>query len=87
MDVFEVQVSTDASGNVMTAMRIWLEQHRVRLVMFHCRNSPDGVVLGIRFHNRMEAEKFAHEFNGAVAIVAATTMVEENSTRPVLNPG
>jgi hypothetical protein len=71
MDVFEVQVSTDDSGNVISAMRIWLEQHRVRLVMFHCRNSPDGVIVGIRFRNRIEAEKFAQEFNGAVAIVVA----------------
>ena len=71
MDIFEVQVPAGDASDMMAAVRTWLDQHGIKPVMFHYHRSPDGMVLGIRFRERPEAEQFAQKFGGVVVVVAA----------------
>ena len=70
MDIFEVQVLASDASDIMAAVRTWLDQRGIMPVMFHYRRSPDGMVLGIRFRERSEAEQFTQKVGGVVIVVA-----------------
>ena len=48
----------------MSAMRIWLDEHRFEPSTFHCRDSDCGMLVSVEFKISGEAAAFAERFDG-----------------------
>ena len=48
----------------MSAMRIWLDEHRFEPSTFYCRDSDCGMLVSVEFKISGEAAAFAERFDG-----------------------
>jgi hypothetical protein len=75
MYAVDIHVEQGDLSRKMSAMRIWLDEHRFEPSTFSCRDTDDGTLVCIEFKVPCEAEAFAERFdgraNGRPAVAAA----------------
>jgi hypothetical protein len=81
MYVVDVQVEQGDLPRQMSAMRVWLDDHRFEPSTFSCRNTDYGTLVCIEFKVPSEAEAFAAEFDGRANGRSAGD-IQEDSTLP-----
>ena len=60
----DIRVLPGDLSRQMSAMRIWLDEHRFEPATFSCRDTDSGTLLCIGFKVPREAEAFAERFDG-----------------------
>jgi hypothetical protein len=64
MSAVEIRLDPSDLSREMSAMRVWLDQHRVDASSFSCRCDESGVVVCLEFARVDEAQAFADRFGG-----------------------
>ena len=64
MYVVDIHVEQGELSRQMSAMRIWLDEHRFEPSAFFCRDADYGTLVCIEFKVPREAEAFAEHFDG-----------------------
>jgi len=60
----DINVQSGHLSRQMSAMRIWLDEHRFEPSTFSCRDTDRGVLVCVEFKVPREAEAFAEHFDG-----------------------
>jgi hypothetical protein len=60
----DIRVQQGDLSRQMSAMRIWLDDHRFEPSTFSCRDTDSGTLVCIEFKVPREAEAFAERFDG-----------------------
>ena len=60
----DIRVLEGDLSRQMSAMRIWLDEHRFEPSIFSCRDTDYGTLVCIGFKVPREAEAFAEHFDG-----------------------
>jgi hypothetical protein len=60
----DIHVEQGDLSRQMSAMRIWLDEHRFEPSTFSCRDTDCGILVSIEFKVPREAEAFAEHFDG-----------------------
>jgi hypothetical protein len=63
------RVPLNHAGQLMGAMRVWLDRRRVVPTAFHCDDKNNGVEIEITFRKQADATACAAEFEGLQAVV------------------
>ena len=66
----------------MSAMRVWLDEHRFEPSTFSCRDTESGTLVCIGFKVPREAEAFAERFDGQ----ASGRLRTDPEWEPALSP-
>ena len=64
MNVVGIRVEPSDLSKQMTAMRLWLDEHRIDLSTFACRHTEDGMLVQAEFRLANHATAFAERFGG-----------------------
>jgi hypothetical protein len=64
MYIVDIRVQSGDLSRQMSAMRIWLDEHRFEPSTFSCRDTDDGTLVCLEFKVPHEAEAFAEQFDG-----------------------
>ena len=64
MHVVGIRVKPSDLSKQMTAMRLWLDEHRIDLSTFACRHTEDGMLVDAEFRLAHHAAAFAERFGG-----------------------
>ena len=64
MYTVDIRVQQGDLSRQMSAMRIWLDEHRFEPSTFSCHDTDDGTIVCIEFKVPREAEAFAEQFDG-----------------------
>jgi hypothetical protein len=64
MYAVDIHVEQGELSRKMSAMRIWLDEHRFEPSTFSCRDTNCGMLVCIEFKAPGEAEAFAERFDG-----------------------
>jgi hypothetical protein len=67
----------------MSAMRIWLDEHRFEPSTFFCRVTDYGMLVCIEFKVPREAEAFAERFDGQANGRLGAHLEEESALSPL----
>jgi hypothetical protein len=67
----------------MSAMRIWLDEHRFEPSTFSCRDTDYGMLVSIEFKVPREAEAFAERFDGQANGRLGAHLEEELALSPL----
>jgi hypothetical protein len=67
----------------MSAMRIWLDEHRFEPSTFSCRDTDYGMLVSIEFKVPREAEAFAERFDGQANGRLGAHLEEESALSPL----
>jgi hypothetical protein len=67
----------------MSAMRIWLDEHRFEPSTFSCRDTDYGTLVSIEFKVPREAEAFAERFDGQANGRLGAHLEEESALSPL----
>jgi len=82
MYAVDIHVQPGDLSRQMSAMRIWLDEHRFEPSTFSCRDTDDGTLVSIEFKIPREAEAFAAQFDGRANGRPAVDIRED----PALSP-
>jgi hypothetical protein len=86
MSAVEIPVNAGDLSREMSAMRLWLDEHRVDVSGFSCSHQEDHVVVRVEFARAQEAHAFADRFvDGTTA--ASITDRTNGLVRGTLVPG
>jgi hypothetical protein len=89
MSAVEIRLDPSDLSREMSAMRVWLDQHRFEPSGFSCRDDDDGMLVCLEFKVADQAQAFAHRFggrsNGPSTMYAAQQPAGE-SLQTVLSP-
>jgi hypothetical protein len=64
MSAVEIRIDQSDLSRAMSAMRIWLDDHRFETSSFTCYDSDCGVLIALEFKAIDQAEAFARRFGG-----------------------
>ena len=64
MYLVDIRMQPGDLSRQMSAMRIWLDEHRFEPSTFSCRDTDCGILVSIEFKVPREAEAFAEHFDG-----------------------
>ena len=81
MYAVDVHVQPGELSRQMSAMRIWLDQHRFEPSTFYCHDTDDGTLVCVEFKEPREAAAFAEQFDGQ-ANHRSTADIREDSALP-----
>jgi hypothetical protein len=62
MSVVEIRLNPSDLSREMSAMRVWLDEHRFEASNFSCRHEEDRVLVCLEFARAYEAQAFATHF-------------------------
>ena len=62
MSVVEIRLNPSDLSREMSAMRVWLDEHRFEASSFSCRHEEDRVLVCLEFARPYEAQAFASHF-------------------------
>jgi hypothetical protein len=62
MSAVEIRLNAGDLSREMSAMRFWLDEHRVDVSGFSCSHQEDHVVVRVEFARAREAHAFADRF-------------------------
>jgi len=82
MYAVDVHVQPGELSRQMSAMRIWLDEHRFEPSTFSCRDTDDGTLVSIEFKVPREAEAFAEQFDGRANGRLVLAVGEESALPP-----
>ena len=82
MYAVDIYVEQGDLSRKMSAMRIWLDEHRFEPSTFSCRDTDDGTLVCIEFKMPREAEAFAEHFDGRANGRPAIAAAEESALSP-----
>jgi hypothetical protein len=66
----------------MSAMRIWLDEHRFEPSTFSCRDTGGGMFVSVEFKISREAAAFAERFDGQADGRLRGDLEEESARSP-----
>ena len=64
MYLVDIRMQPGDLSQQMSAMRIWLDDHRFEPSTFSCRDTDCGMVVSVEFKISREADAFAERFDG-----------------------
>jgi hypothetical protein len=64
MYLVDIRMQPGDLSRQMSAMRIWLDEHRFEPSTFSCRDADSGVLVSVEFKISHEAAAFAARFDG-----------------------
>jgi hypothetical protein len=64
MHVVGIRVKPSDLSKQMATMRLWLDEHRIDLSTFACRDTEDGMLVDAEFRFAHHAAAFAERFGG-----------------------
>ncbi len=64
MHVVGIRVKPSDLSKQMATMRLWLDEHRIDLSTFACRDTEDGMLVHAEFRLARHATAFAERFGG-----------------------
>jgi hypothetical protein len=64
MYLVDIRMQPGDLSRQMSAMRIWLDEHRFEPSTFSCRDADSGVLVSVEFRISHEAAAFAARFDG-----------------------
>lgn len=64
MYLVDIRMQPRDLSRQMSAMRIWLDEHRFEPSTFSCRDTDCGVLVSVEFRISGEAAAFAERFDG-----------------------
>ena len=85
MSVVEIRLNPSDLSREMSAMRVWLDEHRFEASSFSCRNEEDRVLVCLEFARAFEAQAFADHF--AIETSARTAEAGDELARGTLVTG
>jgi hypothetical protein len=62
MSAVEIRLDPSDLSREMSAMRVWLDEHRFEASSFSCRHEEDRVLVCLEFARANEAQAFANRF-------------------------
>ena len=62
MSVVEIRLNPSNLSREMSAMRVWLDEHRFEASSFSCRHEEDRVLVCLEFARAYQAQAFATHF-------------------------
>jgi hypothetical protein len=62
MSAVELRLDPSDLSREMSAMRVWLDEHRFEASSFSCRHEDDQVLICLEFARAHEAQAFANRF-------------------------
>ena len=77
MYAVDIHVEQGDLSRQMSAMRIWLDEHRFEPSTFSCRDADHGMLVCVEFKVPREAEAFAEHFDGRANRRWAVAVAEE----------
>ena len=83
MYAVDVHVEQGNLSQRMSAMWIWLDEHRFEPSTFSCRDTDHGMLVSIEFKVPREAEAFAERFDGQANGRLGAHLNEESALSPV----
>jgi hypothetical protein len=75
----DIRVQQGDLSRQMSAMRIWLDEHRFEPSTFSCRDTDSGTLVCVEFKVPREAEAFAEHFVGRANGRLGTDLEEESA--------
>ena len=75
----DIRVQQGDLSRQMSAMRIWLDEHRFEPSTFSCRDTDSGTLVCIEFKVPREAEAFAEHFDGRANGRLGTDLEQESA--------
>ena len=78
----DIRVEPGELSQQMSAMRIWLDEHRFEPSNFSCRDTDHGMLVCISFRVPREAEAFAEHFDGWADGRLGGDLEEESALSP-----
>ena len=82
MYAVDVHVEQGNLSRQMSAMRIWLDDHRFEPSTFSCRDTDRGMLVCVEFKVPREAEAFAEHFDGRANDRLGTGLGDESALSP-----
>ena len=82
MYILDIHVQPGDLSRQMSAMRIWLDEHRFEPSTFFCRDTDDGTLVCIEFKVPREAEAFAERFDGQATGRSGVDVREDSALSP-----
>ena len=82
MYIVDIHVQPGDLSRQMSAMRIWLDEHRFEPSTFSCRDTDDGTLVCIEFKVPREAEAFAERFDGQATGRSGADVREDSALSP-----
>ena len=79
MNGIDIRVQQGDLSRQMSAMRIWLDEHRFEPSTFSCRDTDSGTLVCIEFKVPREAEAFAEHFDGRANGRLGTDLEQESA--------
>jgi hypothetical protein len=79
MYAVDVHVEQGDLSRQMSAMRIWLDEHRFEPSTFYCRDTDYGMLVSIEFKVSCEAKAFAERFDGQANGRLGSDLKEESA--------
>jgi hypothetical protein len=64
MYLVDIRMQPGVLSQQMSAMRVWLDDHRFEPSTFSCRDTDGGMLVSVEFKISREAAAFAERFDG-----------------------
>ena len=78
----DIQMQQGDLSRQMSAMRVWLDEHRFEPSTFSCRDTDYGTLVCIEFKVPREAVAFAERFDGQAKGRLGADLREESALSP-----
>jgi hypothetical protein len=85
MPTVELRLDPEDLPEKMSAMRLWLDEHRCETSVFKSRRTSDGMFVSVVFGAVGQAEAFAERFAGRLTGAARPGLIGEALEFPTLS--
>ena len=82
MYLVDIRMQPGDLSRQMSAMRIWLDEHRFEPSTFSCRDADRGMLISVEFKMSDEAAAFAARFDGQANDQLGTNLEEKLARSP-----
>jgi hypothetical protein len=82
MYLVDIRMPPGDLSRQMSAMRLWLDDHRFEPSTFSCRDTDRGMLVSVEFKISREAAAFAERFDGQANGRLGAELEEESAQAP-----
>jgi hypothetical protein len=82
MYLVDIRMEPGDLSRQMSAMRVWLDDHRFEPSTFSCRDTDCGMLVSVEFKISGEAAAFAERFDGQANARLGTDLQEKLARAP-----
>jgi hypothetical protein len=82
MYLVDIRMKPGDLSQQMSAMRIWLDDHRFEPSTFSCRDTDRGMLVSVEFKISREAAAFAERFDGQASGRLGVDLKKESAGSP-----